>query len=582
MAPSRRSLHPPLLEGLLCTLLAACAPATQEKPWLRDLPQEEPALVEIDLLSPLAERAGATLWGPPLPPYHHLVEALEALAERSAVRGLFLRAGPWGAGLAQATETARLLDKLREAGKPVYCHFDMADEPSYLWMGAGCDRILAPRAAILDVRGLAIHALYFGTTLREAGVEAEIFQLGEAKGAADALVTDHMPDPVRRSLQELLDDLGAERQDAIASRRQGGAKLRGALDGGPWTGDEALASGLIDAIAFDDAARERLRRRTKTRRMVRLSLRDTASPLEELLRTLAGETEVPRSGPRLAVVHLAGTITDGKRLQHGVIAAGPTVRALRRLADDPDVAAVVLRIDSPGGSALASERIWHAAHRVAKRKPLAVSVGGMAASGGYYVALAARRLFAEPTSIVGSIGVVGGKLNLQRLLQRFDIGIEAVEAGAHAGWSSPWRPLKPSERTRLRTLMRRTYRLFLHRVSEGRHLRGEALRRATAEARLWSGRRGKQVGLIDALGGLSDAMAWARTESGLGADAPVEHWPPRPGLLEAFEEERGASMQGGVAWPERLPPPIAEAWRLGRVLAREGIALHLPYLLRFE
>ncbi len=575
--------HRPHTVVLTCTLLAACSPSSPEATWRQQLPEEEPALVEVDLSERLVEGEGAAVWGASPAPYHRVLEVLQALKDRSTVRGVFLRAGPWGGNFAQASELTRLLGSVHEAEKPIYCHFDMADEPTYLWMAAGCDRILAPRAAVLDVRGLAIHAFYFGTTLREAGIDAEIFQFGEAKGAADAFVSDHMPEPVRRSLQELLDDLVAERTRLVTTRRgkKNEEALREAMEGGPWTGSEAREAGLVDAIAFDDAARERLRRETKTRRLVRLDLAKGSSPLEELLSALTGEQRATPSGPRLAVVHLVGTIVDGTQLQPGRIVAGPTVRALRRLADDEDVVAVVLRIDSPGGSALASERIWQAARRIARRKPLAVSVGGMAASGGYYVATAARRIFAEPTSIVGSIGVVGGKVNLQRLLRRFDVGIEAVEAGEHAGWSSPWRPLKPSEERRLRQMMRRTYRLFLERVSSGRDLRGEALRRASAQARLWSGRRARTVKLIDAFGGLLDAMAWARSEGGLDARSPVEHWPPRPGLLDAF----GAGTMAAASrtdWASRLPPPMAQAWLLGRILAREGIALHLPYLLSFE
>ena len=563
--------------------LAACAgPDPVHRP-LDELDEDEPVLLEVSLAEPPAEGQDGPLLGPPPVPFHRVVEALDEAAGHPAVRGVLLRGGPWGAGLARASEVARRLRAVREAGRPVYCQFDLADEPAYLWMAAGCDQLFAPSAAIVDVRGLALHALYFGRTLREAGIEAEIFQYGKAKGAADPFVSEQMPEPVRRSLQQLVDDLVTERTRAVVEARgEGHPGLEEALQRGPWDGAEARSRGLLDAVAFDDAARERLRRATKVRRVERVSLRPRTEGLTELLQALTGESPRPVFGRHLAVLHLAGTITDGRRAEAGVIAAGPTVATLRRLADEQDVAAVVVRIDSPGGSALASERIWHAMRRVAKRKPLAVSVGDMAASGGYYVSVAARRIFAEPTSIVGSIGVVGGKLNLRGLVERFGVRVEAVEAGEHAGWSSPWRPFTPSERARLQKLMGRTYRLFLRRVSEGRKMKGAALQMATAEARLWSGRRARSVGLVDELGGLLEAMAWARSEAELPEDAPVEHLPARPGLLQVLGGEEPVARQRGAHLPDAVIGPMDEALRFAAVLARERVALHLPYLLAFE
>ncbi len=572
------------LGGLLALLAtAACTGPTARQAVLGDLDEDEPVLLELSLTERPAEGLRAPLLGPPPVPFHRLVGALDEAAGHPAVRGLLVRGGPWRGGFAQATEVARRLRAVHEAGRPVYCQFDAADEPAYLWMAAGCDRLFAPRAAILDVRGLALHTLYFGKALRDAGIDAEIFQYGEAKGAADPFVSEHMPEPVRHSLQQLLDDLLAERTRAIvAARGKDRPALADALQDGPWDGAEAQARGLVDAIAFDDAARERLRRATKVRTVRKVSLRPGTEGLADVLQALVGETSPPVSGCHVAVLHLAGTITDGDRPEAGVIAAGPTVRALRHLADEHDVAAVVVRIDSPGGSALASERIWHAMRRVARRKPLAVSVGDMAASGGYYVSVAARRIFAEPTSIVGSIGVVGGKVSLERLVERFGIRVETVEAGRHAGWSSPLRPFTPSERARLRKLMGRTYRLFLRRVSEGRKLEGEALQRAAAQARLWSGRRALTVGLVDALGGLDEAIAWARKQGGLPQDAPVEHLPARPGLLQLLGGEEGLADQRAARLAPSLAAPLGQALRFARVLAREGVALHLPYLLAFE
>lgn len=224
------------------------------------------------------------------------------------------------------------------------------------------------------------------------------------------------------------------------------------------------------------------------------------------------------------LAYVDGQIGDGEHEGADGVQSGPFVKAMRRYADDTKVRAVVLRIDSPGGSALASDKMWHAVRRVAKRKPVIVSIGDMAASGGYYIACAGSEIFASPNSIVGSIGVVGGKIVGQELADKLGVHRAAIVRGKNANWLSPLSRFTDSERAAFQRLLNETYATFLSRVREGRKLEGDRLMQV-AEGRIMSGKRATEGGLVDRAGGLTVALEHARKKTGLAHDAPTEVWP---------------------------------------------------------
>jgi protease-4 len=248
------------------------------------------------------------------------------------------------------------------------------------------------------------------------------------------------------------------------------------------------------------------------------------------------------------------------------------------------VKAVVLRINSPGGSALASDKMWHAVRRVAQRKPLIVSVGDMAASGGYYVACGANQIFAQDDSIVGSIGVVGGKIVGQGLAERLGIHTTALRRGQNAGWMSPFHPFSASERRAVQAAMQQTYDTFLARVSEGRKLDAPRLA-AVVEGRIMSGKRAKEGGLVDSLGGLEEALAEARSKGGVAESTKLEVWPKERTVIERLTH----AMSGGDAearglqqllpmLPDIARSPVVSAWLRGEVTPLAA----LPYVLNVE
>ncbi|UJR79772.1 signal peptide peptidase SppA [Sandaracinus amylolyticus] len=541
-------------------------------------------LREIVLLAPPSESAQPTFFEAPQPALRDVVQRIDDARTDEHVVSLFLRLGPMGGAWGRIDDLREALQAVRDAGKPVHCHFETIDNAGYLLAASACDRITVTPAGMLDTVGVAAQVFYARSLLDSIGVSADLLQVGSFKGAAEPFTRQDMSPEMRESLGTLLDDLQSGLVQAMVSGRgMEAAHAQQVLDAGPYDSAAALEAHLVDAIEYDDEARTRAREAGGATRNVRVRL--TPEPEDVTLGDLLGALtsgEPPESeavGPHIVLAYLDGEITDAEESGTGTGQSGPFVRRMRELAEDEDVRAVVLRIDSPGGSALASDRMWHAVRRIAGRKPVIVSVGDMAASGGYYIASAGHDIVAHPASIVGSIGVVGGKVDASALMSRLGVHAETITRGAHAGWSSPSAPFTDEERAVLRRIMESTYRRFVRRVSEGREMPEERVL-ASAEGRIWSGRQGLERGLVDRLGGLGTAIAMAREQASLPEDTQVVEWPARRTMIETLMH----TMQGGdpaedaaAALVRAELGPAADALRWARFLrADQPVVLALP------
>jgi protease-4 len=352
-------------------------------------------------------------------------------------------------------------------------------------------------------------------------------------------------------------------------------RARALVDGGPYVTPEAVELGLVDGAAdeldleqtLEDAFGGRYARQV------------APSPSES--RRWGG-------GARVGVVVIDGDIVDGDNVDIPLLelhmSGGRTVtRAIDRLAADPTVAAIVLRVDSPGGSALASDQIWRAVVRARRRKPVIASMGALAASGGYYVACAAEEIWADPSTLTGSIGIFFGKADVSPLAARIGVSIEEYGRGRHAGLESIYRPFTAEERALVADKIRIWYRLFLRRVAAGRDMDVEAVH-AIAQGRVWSGDAALRVGLVDRLGGFGSALARARELADLDADAPTMVVPVRPtgwldyilgtsdeSFISAGQPAAGAGGTDIGALPVAVRRAIAPAFLLANT--REGIPL---------
>ena len=436
-------------------------------------------------------------------------EVLEAASRDPDIAGVICRLGELDAGWAGLWELREALRRFQSSGKQVKFYFDQASSRGY-WLASCADEVLAAPQGTLNLLGLRAEVTFFRRLFDLAGVVPDFLRVGRYKSFAETFTEDEMTPAMNESLSAVLDDLSLLLVEGIASGRGlPGARVRELIDQGPFTTGEAVGQGLIDAVCYPDELKERLE--VGEQKPVFLSFGRYA---RRLFRQKWLNAPL-RSRPQLAVVSAEGSIVD--RAQGGLRRGGESiecrayVRLLNALREDPQVKGVVLRINSPGGSALASDLLWRAVSRLQKEKPVVVSMGDTAASGGFYMAAPAGRIFATPGTLTGSIGVVGGKFSIGPLYERLGIHKQAIERGRHSGIHASDRPFSETERVRLQQAMDSHYRAFVDKVAEGRSLEPEQAD-AAAHGRVWSGRLGREIGLVDTLGGLREAIEALRAE----------------------------------------------------------------------
>ena len=446
--------------------------------------------------------------------------ALDAAARDPWVAGVRLRfQGPLG-GFSRVLSLRRALDRVRESGRPVVAYAEALDAASFI-VACGASRLWLPPTGSLHLVGLRLEGVFLRGLLDRLEVRPEVVRIGSHKTAGDRFTRASMSPEEREQLEALADDLYAELVGAVARGRSlGEDAVRDRIDRGPWLGRAAVEAGLADGCLYpDEVERELLALAPETRRVRadRGPVRQVDAAHYHALRAGdPGWRPLFRELPRIAVVSARGAI------HRGASPRGIASDRLRELLDaqrrDAAVRGVVLRLESPGGDALASDLLWRAVHVLAQEKPVAVSMGDVAASGAYYLAAAAHAIFAEAGTLTGSIGVVGGKLDAEGLLRRLGIEREAIERGANAGLLSGTTGFRAGERAAVQAAMESIYATFTERVAEGRKLPVEEVLRV-AQGRIWSGTQARKHGLVDQLGGPLEALLWVRERAGL---APAE------------------------------------------------------------
>ncbi len=530
-----------------------------------------------------------------------LAEALDAIRNEGndpKAKAMLLQVGDMEGAWGRAWEIAAAITRFKKAKlRPVHCHFNNTDNLGYWFMAKSCDHIQMTPGGTLNLVGVATQVLYFKDLLDSVGVRADLLQVGNFKGAADPFVQNDMPEEVRQTLSGLLDDMHGQLTEGIAQGRHLEPKQVAAiLEKGPFDRKTALEHGLVDDVGFEGAALSRLKKKSSTSRsrVIELQPKTSTPDLWEIISMLSDDQEtLGPEGPRVGLVYLDGEITDSEEESLSGGNAGPFIEAVLRMANDKNVRALVLRIDSPGGSALASDRMWHAVRVAAKKKPVVASIGDMAASGGYYVASAADTILVCPSSIVGSIGVVGGKVALHGLLEKVGIHPVSIQRGQQALWSSMVAPFSDSEREILTGIMQRTYIRFLSRIKAVRTFTEEELSQR-AQGRIFSGSRAVALRLADQMGDLHAAIALARQRGGLPEDrvdpGELEVWPsPLKGLEKMVKQlSGGASSQSpmlsasrsafAAQWEQTVEPALGFATRL----QHEPFMVQLPFVLSIQ
>jgi protease-4 len=565
-------------------------------------PTSGPGIAVLDLSDGAPEQAGGGLLGLAGKggSFPEFVREVERLRGDTSVRGVLIRLGTARIGLARADEIGGLLAGLGSR-IPVWCHANEYGNTTLYLAARGCKRVWVAPGSSVDAIGIAAQMVYFHKLLAEdIGLDVDFLQVGKFKGAEEPFTRDGPSPEARESLESTLADLRAGWIDGFHAGRP--AVAVSAPEDGPYPPNGAKERGLVDDVGYFDDARDALERDTDA---VRAEVRFGAGAPEasggqfaDILRTLVGDSLA--TAP-VAVVSATGSISmdgGGGLGGDGGIVERHLVRTLKRLERDDDVRAVVLRIDSPGGSALASDLLWHALMAIRAKKVLVVSVGDMAASGGYYLASAGATVFADATSIVGSIGVVGGKIAADRALDRVGVHAETFaaktgdrDAASRAAYDSLLTPWDAPTRARVLETMTGVYDLFLARVAKGRGIPVDRVA-ASAEGRIFSGRDGQQRGLVDELGGLTEAIVRARAMAGLPDDARFDVAEEPEGILRmlADPEPRAAAQAPSVVAGAmavavssslaRIAPGLAPfAGSLASLVAGERVLCALPFAL---
>lgn len=474
-----------------------------------------------------------------------LLRVIETAAHDPHVDGVLLRLDGAPGGWSRLQTLRRAVAEARAAGKTVVAWAPSLSVGDY-YLASAASRVLLPESGSLHLMGLRAEGFFVRGLLEHLDVVPEVLRVGSYKSAAEMFTRDGMSPEAREQMEALVDDLWEELLRGIGEGRGlARSAVRERIDHGLFPARSALEAGLIDGCLYPDELEDELARLAPPRpeRRGRDVVLVDAAAYFGLRASDTGWRPVFGDLPRLAYVVASGGITrgDGWRGIGGDALRG-LLEALRR---DDGVRGIVLRIDSPGGDGLASDLVWRAVHRATFDKPVVVSMADVAASGGYYVAAAADVVLAEPGTVTGSIGVVGGKVNLEGLYRRIGVSKEAVERGARAGLLAEDRGFTSDERSALREELETVYDTFLRRVAEGRGLTREAVEKV-AQGRVWSGARARELGLVDALGGPLEALREVRRLAGLRDDerALVESHPRLP-RFAGVRELAGVGAQGG-------------------------------------
>jgi len=478
------------------------------------------------------------------------------------IQALYLEIDGLSVGWAKVEELRAVIAAFRKTGKKAFAYLESGESKDYL-VAAACDQVSVPPSGWLMLTGLQAQVTFFQGLLQKLGIIADFLQMGIYKAAAEPFTRTSLSPAARKQMELVFNDFfeGSLVAPISRSRRRAGRKdmtperVKALIDQGPYTAGRALEVGLIDRLAYADQLEDAIKTElhADSFKIARNYGQDKSKELDlsnpfSILKLLSPARPAAKSGKaRVALIYASGVIVTGKGgsslLGGNSVGSTTMVAAIREADKDPTVKAIVLRVDSPGGSALASDLIWQALRQC--KKPVVASMSDVAASGGYYISMAARKIYAEPGTLTGSIGVVGGKIALRGLYDKIGVNTEVIQRGANAGILSSTDVFSRSERHAMEVLMKDIYDQFLSKAMEGRERAGKHFTRKEflelAEGRIWTGRQAKANGLIDELGTLDDAIGEAKSLAGLARDADTDYLIlPRPrSFLDKLLEDRG-------------------------------------------
>jgi protease IV len=437
------------------------------------------------------------------------------------IKGILLDVNMSGVGWGKAEEIRDAITDFRTSGKPVYAYIEFGLNKEY-YIATACDKIIVPPPGELFINGLAADVMFFRGSLDKLGIYPDIYQIGEYKTAGNMFTQKKMTDAHRKYIDELLNDLYDRYVNAIAqTRKKTPDEVKALIDNAPYNAEQAKAAGLIDEALYRDEVEKQFKKL--------LGYKDTDSFVAvrgSQYRDVSPESLGLNKGERIAVIYASGEIGSGSSENSPSgdqsIGSDTVAKALNDAAADKTIKAVVLRVDSPGGSGLASDIIWRAVETTNQKKPVVVSMSDVAASGGYYISASAAKIIAQPSTITGSIGVLAGKPVMRGFYDWLGISNEYVLRGKTAGMFRETEKFSDDERAKFEEWIKTTYyRDFVPKVAKGRNRDAQYID-SIAQGRVWTGQQAKDRGLVDEFGGLDKAIEVAKQLAKIPADKGVE------------------------------------------------------------
>ena len=564
-------------------------------------------VVEITLKGSIPEEPAAVgLDGTPI------TDNLQGILDRMAkarddkeVKALILKVRGLTVGWARANELREAITAFRKSGKKVYAFLEEVDNKDY-FVASAADEVVIPEGGWVMLKGMAAEVTFYKSLFDKLGVKADWMQVGKYKSYGEPYTRTAMSPAFREEVAILLGDTYTLLAESLATRKKIDVDAAKALiDGGPYTPREAEKAGIVSRVAYLDQLESAIKddlgaksvkidpKYGKAKEEVDFS---GLAGFLKMMQALSGESaKKPEStAPKVALIYASGAITSGKStggslLGETSMGSDTVIKHLKQAEADKSVKAIVLRVDSPGGSALASDLIWREVTRI--EKPIVASMGDVAASGGYYISMGADKVYAEPGTITGSIGVTGGKFVLGGLMDKLGVATDTVSVGKNGTILSINTPFSESERAAMQRLMDETYKQFVGKAATGRKMAYDDLDKL-AGGRVYTGRQAKALHLVDDLGTLADAVASAKALGGIPADSKGEMLilPKPQGVFESLfgslddkdvSATLGVQALGGFV-PEAARPILARLNTLAKLLSKEPVALVMPFSLEIR
>ena len=510
-------------------------------------PIEKKSVLRITLKGSITERAGeenplSKLGGETTQQIalDQALQALEKAAKDDKIEGIYMEGGILSAYPAEVQELRQALLKFKKSGKWIIAYADTYSRSAY-YLCSVADKVYLNPIGMLDWSGLSSNPMFFTGLMKKLGIKMQVFKVGTYKSAVEPYIAEQMSDANREQVSSYQQSIWNNMlKDVAKSRKTTAEALNSLADSltilsGP---EASVKGGLVDKLCYQDEVKKILKNKAKMEEDESLrfvSISDVALS-EELNDKVDDE---------IAVYYAYGEIKEditGGFAQESAITSKQMTKDLQELREDDDVKAVVLRVNSPGGSAYASEQIWREVQLLSKEKPVIVSMGALAASGGYYISCGANKIFAEPTTLTGSIGIFGMIPDATELLtDKLGLSFDVVKTNAHSDFGAMGRPLNESECRLMQAHINQGYELFTGRVAQGRKISQDSVK-AVAEGRVWTGEQAMKIGLVDKLGNLNDAIAAAAKAAKIEKYSVGRYPEPAPWFASLLQEKKADYM----------------------------------------